>query len=197
MCALLAMLALAAAPTGQRPSSAVIRRAYEAARSSTVKVVGPKGAGAGIIVGAAGEVLTSIDYVGTTEAKVIWEGRELTAKVTLANAQLRVALIEISAPGSFPSAAVKLREQLEEGSQVFSVASMRAKKTTVLIGSIVRPNSKSAPFAETDFAVPPGSPIFDEQGRLIALAVEARGKRSTAILPLWAIKSQLASVLDP
>src|SRR5262249_61163247 len=111
----LPLLALLSADSGDRPSSAVLRRTYEGSRSSIVQVIGPKGSGTGIIVGAGGEVLTSVDYVGLNEAKVRWEGRELPARVTLANASLKVAMIEISAPGSLSGGAWRLPGSLATG----------------------------------------------------------------------------------
>ncbi len=193
----LPMLALLSAESAARPSSAALRRTYEGCRSSIVQVIGPKRSGIGIIVGAGGEVLTSVDYVGLNDAKVLWEGRELPARVTLADARLKVAMLEISAPGSFPSVAVKLHDSLQAGSWVLGILRAGSKRPSMLVGTVVRPNSDETPFAETNIALPLGSPVFDGQGRLIALAVQPRGKKGTLVLPLSTIKAQLASVLQP
>ena len=193
----LPLLALLSADSGDRPSNAVLRRTYEGSRSSIVEVIGPKRSGIGIIVGAGGEVLTSVDYVGLNEAKVRWEGRELPARVTLADAGLKVAMLEISAPGSFSAVAVKLLESLQTGSWALGIVGAGTSKPSVLVGTVTRPNSAEAPFAEMNIALAPGSPVFDGQGRMIALAVQRSGKKATLVLPLSRIKAQLASALQP
>jgi hypothetical protein len=193
----LPLLALLSADPGDRPSSAALRRTYEGSRSSIVEVIGPKRSGIGIIVGAGGEVLTSVDYVGLNEAKVRWEGRELPARVTLADAGLKVAMLEISAPGSFSAVAVKLLESLQTGSWALGIVGAGTSKPSVLVGTVTRPNSAEAPFAEMNIALAPGSPVFDGQGRMIALAVQRSGKKATLVLPLSRIKAQLASALQP
>jgi hypothetical protein len=192
---ILSLLVLASDGPGARPTSAALRRTYETNRSSIVQVIGPKRSGAGIIVGTAGEVLTSLQYVGPIDAKVLWEGRELPARVTMADAHLGVAMVEISSPDSFPAVAVKLRNPLETGSWVVGFLRPHGKKPAVLVGRIARSNGADAPFAETDLSLPAGSPVFDAQGRLIALAVERRGRRGTALLPLSTIKAGLAGML--
>lgn len=198
MTALAALLAaLFAAPPASRPSSAVLRRTYQTARSSTVQVIGPKASGTGIIVGAAGEVLTSPQYVGLNDAKVLWDGREVPARVALADARLKVALVEISAPGSFPSVSVKLRDSLEMGSWLIGIIQPLGKRPSVAFGQVTRSNGGEAIFAEAALSVPPGTPVFDEQSRLVGLAVERSGKHQTRILPLSAIKAQLTALLSP
>jgi len=188
---------LAAQPGGRRPSNAVLRRAYQAARSSTVQVIGPKASGTGIIVGAAGEVLTSPQYVGLNDAKVLWDGGQVPAHVALADARLKVALVEISAPGTFPSVAVKLQDSLEVGSWVIGVVQPLGKHPSVVFGKVTRPSGGEAIFAEAELSLPPGTPVFDGQSRLIGLAVERSGKHATRILPLSTIKAQLTAFLNP
>ncbi len=191
------LLTIASAQSAGRPSSAALRRTYESTRASFVQIIGPKRSGLGIIVGAGGEVLTSVDYVSGDGAKIRWQGRELPARVTLADARLKVALLEISAPGSFPSVAVKLHESLDAGSWVVGILRPQSAKPSVLVGSVLRANSEQEPFAETDLALPNGSPVFDAQGRLIAVAVQQRPKRGALVLPLAKIKAQLAGALQP
>ncbi len=194
---ILSLLVLVSGLPGARPSSAALRRTYESNRSSIVQVIGPQRSGAGIIVGTGGEVLTSLKHVGPIDAKVLWEGQELPARVTMSDARLGVAMLEISSPGSFSAVAVKLRDSLETGSWVVGFLRPHGKKPAVLVGTIVRSNGANAPFAETDLSLPAGSPVFDAQGRLIAIAVEGRGRRGTALLPLSTIKAGLTAVLKP
>lgn len=193
----LVLSALSAAPAAPRPSSAQLRRTYQVARSSTVEVIGPKAVGTGTIVGSGGEVLTSPQYVGLEEAKVLWDGRQVPARVAFADGRLKAALVEISAPGSFPSVAVKLRDSLEAGSWVIGVLRPRSKRPSVTFGKVTRSNGAERIFAEAQLTLPPGSPVFDEQSRLIGMAVERSGRQKTRILPLSTIKAQLRAVLTP
>jgi len=193
----LSLTALLASQPGGRPSNAVLRRAYQAARSSTVQVIGPKASGTGIIVGAAGEVLTSPQYVGLNDAKVLWNGGQVPAHVAFTDGRLKVALLEISAPGTFPSVAVKLLDSLEVGSWVIGVVQPLGKRPSVVFGKVTRPSGGEAVFAEAQLALPPGTPVFDEKSRLIGLAVERSGKHAARILPLTTITAQLTAYLSP
>jgi len=188
-------LLVQAAQTSARPTSAALRRTYQANRFSILEVLGPKRSGLGIIVGAGGEVLTSIDYVGTGDAKVRFQGRELPARIVLSDPRLKVALLEIAAPGSFPSAAVKVQEALAAGNWVLGIVRPQSARPSVVVGSVLRANDEKTPFAETNLAIPPGSPVFDPQGRLVGIAVVRRTKGSSSVLPLATIKEQLATVI--
>ena len=193
----LSLCAVLSAQAGPRPSSAVLRRTYDVVRSSTVEVIGPSAAGTGVIVGSGGEVLTSARFVGLNEAKVLWGGREVQARIAFADGRLEVALVEISAPGSFPSVAVKMRELLEVGSWVIGVPRARGKRPSVVFGKVTRSNGSETNFAEADLTLPPGTPVFDDRTRLVGLAVGPAGRHATRILPLSVIKVQLTAALAP
>src|SRR5262249_21356771 len=149
-----------------------------------------------VIVGAGGEVLTSVDYVDAKDTKVKFQGRELSARVVLSDPHLKVALLEISAPGSFPSAAVKVQEELAAGEGLLGIVRPHSRKLLVMVGNVLRPNGEKAPFAETSLAIAPGTPVFDVKGRLVGIAVAHRGKAGSSVLPLARIKAQLATVLS-
>lgn len=176
-----------------RPTQAALRRAFENNRSSMVEVIGPKRSGIGVIVGAAGQVLTSVEYVGLNEAKVKYRGQELAARVLIADARLKLALLEMAVPGSFPSVAVKLQESLPEGSWLLALVHPNGRKPSVLVGKVRKSNRDRSPFAEMDLALSAGHPLFDERGRLVALVVQRNGKRASTIVPVSSLKAQLVT----
>jgi hypothetical protein len=55
-------------------------------------------------------------------------------------------------------------------------------------GSVLKTPTDRRPFLETDLRHPPGTPLFDPRGRLVAVLVDARGRA----LPLTAVRSLLA-----
>jgi hypothetical protein len=176
-----------------RPTQAALRRAFENNRSSIVEVIGPKRSGIGVIVGAAGQVLTSVEYVGRYQAKVKVGGQELAARVVMADARLKVALLEMAVPGSFRSVAVKLQESLPAGSWLLALVRPNGRKPSVLVGKVRQSNLDRPPFAELDLALSAGHPLFDERGRLVALVVQRNGRRGSSIVPVSALNSQVAT----
>jgi hypothetical protein len=175
------------------PTNAARRRTFENNRFSIVEVIGPKRSGMGVIVGAAGQVLTSVEYVGRYEAKVKYRDRELVARVALADPRLKLALLEMKAPGSFPSVAVKLQEKLQEGSFVLALVRPHSRKPSVLVGRVRKSNPNQPAFAETDLALPAGQALFDEKGRLVAVVVQQHGRRGSSVVPVATLKAQLAA----
>ncbi|MFP2908596.1 serine protease [Pyxidicoccus sp. 3LFB2] len=109
LCVLLALPSFAGEG---RPSRADLQRVMELHARSVVRVRGPRHTGPGIIVGAAGQVLTSVgpvgeEFVGLNAATVEHDGKSLPARVVLANAALKVALV--AAPdGTYPAVPVRL-----------------------------------------------------------------------------------------
>jgi hypothetical protein len=195
----LATLPASAADKG-RPSRADLQRVLELHTRSVVKVRGPKRTGTGVIVGAAGQVLTSVDplgeeYVGLNAATVEHEGKALPAKVMLASAALKVAMV--AAPdGTYPAVPVKLLKEGEALTGRWVVGVLPAAK-----GQPARPMSAQAggapaPFFDVPLALPAGSPVFDADGRLVAVVVQ-RHKRGCRVLPVSAVKVQLASAGGP
>lgn len=193
------LVALAAltpiAHAAAKPSSAAIRRAYETNRASIVEVVGPKKSGTGVIVGASGQVLTSVDYVGLNEATVRFEGRDWPAQVAVADAQLKIALVVIASTDRFPSTPVKLQATLEPGSWLVALSRRRGGRPAVSVGR-VSSAPPHLPFAEIEISLAPGSPVFDERGRLVGVAVGQR-KGHSSVLPVSYIHAQLKPLHQP
>ncbi|HZI14660.1 MAG TPA: trypsin-like peptidase domain-containing protein [Myxococcus sp.] len=196
----LLLLATSAAAT-ERPSRADLQKALSLHERSVVRVRGPKQSGPGVIVGAAGQVLTSVapvgeGFVGLNAATVEHDGKRLPARVVLANAALKVALV--AAPdGTYPAVPVRLLKDGDSLAGQWLVGVVPGAK-----GQPARPVSAQArggapaPFFDVPMALPAGSPVFDTDGRLVAMVVQ-RHKRGCRVLPLGEVKGQLVSADAP
>jgi hypothetical protein len=188
---LLLGLSLAAHASGaERPTRADLQRALELHERSVVRVIAPRRSGPGVIVGSAGQVLTAVDHVSLETTEVEFGGKRLPASVVLANAGLKVAVI--AAPnGTYPSVPVKVLPDGLDGQWLIGVVRGRGKHPAEPFTAVAR-RSKQEPFVDVDLPFIPGTPLFDAQGRLVAVVVERRAKGCQA-LPLSAVKLQLAS----
>ncbi|MCK8496540.1 S1 family peptidase [Myxococcus fulvus] len=183
-----------------RPSRADLQRVLEQHTRSVVKVSGPQRTGHGVIVGAAGQVLTSVEpvgeeYVGLQVATVEHAGQALPARVLLANGALKVAVV--AAPdGAYPAVAVRLLkdgDSLEGRWVVGVVPGTRGRPSKPTAAQVSR---APAPFYDVPLALPPGSPVFDGDGRLVAVVVQ-RTRRGCRVLPMGEVKVTLASADGP
>ncbi|MDY7225079.1 S1 family peptidase [Hyalangium rubrum] len=187
---LLFCFALAAHASGpERPSRADLQRALELHERSVVRVHGPRRAGPGVIVGSAGQVLTSVEHVSLEAAEVEFGGKRLPGAVVLANAYLKIAVV--AAPqGSYPSVPVKAQPEDLDGKWLIGVAPGRGKQASHPFTAVARRTKE--PFVDVDLPLAPGTPLFDVQGRLAAVVVQRRAGGCRA-LPLESVKLQLAS----
>lgn len=173
----------------ERPSRADLRRALALHEQSVVRVRGPRAAGPGIIVGTEGQVLTSVRHVSLDAAQVEYGGRTLPATVVLANAYLKVAVVAAPA-GTYPAAAVRVSTWRPAGQWLIGVVPGRGKRQDTPVAALAR--QAPEPFFDVDLALPPGSPLFDTTGRLVAVSVQRRGRGCRA-LPLEVVRQQLAA----
>ena len=186
MLALLLALTLTAPP---RPTSATLRKAFERNREALVEVRGPHHRGIGVLVGAQGQVLTLTAYVGLEEATVQLEGEALPAKVLWADAKVRLALLQLTTPRPCHASAVRATDRFEPGEWLVGITRDSAGSPSPRLGRVLRgPTGKNA-FIETDLMISQGSPVFDDQGRLLALSIG----RSRA-MPVVHVKRALLSL---
>lgn len=187
----LLLLALALLSTGvlaaEKPTRADLQRTLALHERSVVKVRGERASGPGVIVGAGGQVLTSVRHVGLEAARVEFEGQTLPATVLLANALLQVAVVAAPA-GTYP--AVPVSTGTPAGQWLIGVVPGRGKRQDTPTAGLAR--AAPEPFIDVDVALPPGSPLFDTRGRLVAVAVQRKGRGCRA-LPLDAVKQQLVT----
>ncbi|MCY1045538.1 serine protease [Corallococcus sp. bb12-1] len=197
----LALLLLLVTPTRAgaeaRPSRADLQRVLELHARSVVRVRGPQHAGPGIIVGTDGQVLTAVAHVGPQSAQVEHAGNALTARVVLSSTVLLVAVVA-GPQGAWPAAPVRLVPEGLAGHWVVGVTSGGGGKGNARRDTPRAAKAKAAPapFFDVPLTLAPGSPLYDGDGRLVAVVVERRG-RSVRALPLSAVKAELALAETP
>lgn len=173
-----------------RPTMADLRKVLALHERSVVKVHGARKAGPGVIVGTEGQVLTSVSNVRLDSAQVEYAGQALPAKVVLANAYLKVAVVAAPA-GDYPAVPVRTATDSPVGEWLIGVVPGRGRHATdTPRAGLAR--KAPAPFFDVDLALPPGSPLFDTHGRLVAVSVQRKGRGCRA-LPLEAVRQQLAT----
>ncbi|ATB37876.1 hypothetical protein CYFUS_003301 [Cystobacter fuscus] len=172
-----------------KPTRADLQKTLALYERSVVKVRGGRGAGLGIIVGSEGQVLTSVRHVDLEAARVEFAGQSLPATVLLANAMLKVAVV--AAPtGNYPAVPVQVSAASPAGQWLIGVVPGRGQKRDTPTAGLAR--EAPEPFIDVDVALPPGSPLFDTRGRLVAVSVQRKGRGCRA-LPLDAVKQQLVT----
>ncbi|WP_426751055.1 serine protease [Myxococcus sp. Y35] len=190
----------ATAADGDRPSRADLQRVLERHGRSVVHVKGPRRAGPGVFVGAEGQVLTSVAPVGTrftglNATTVEHDGKSLPARVVMASEDLQVAVL--AAPdGTYPAAPVKV---LKEGASLegqWLVGVLPATRRQPATPVPAQARAAPPPFYDVPLALPAGSPVFDAEGRLVAVVVKQH-RRGCRVLPLGAVKVQLAAMDTP
>ncbi len=178
-----------------RPSDGALRRAWERNAHTVVEVSRADGRrGAGVIVGAGGHIATSTHNVDFESATVHMEGRTLRARVIAADARTRVALLELSLPDGHPplrAPEAHLTASLVQARWLVGIAPSReaGAATRPAAGKILQPVSAPRPHLIAGLALPPGSPLFDERGRLVALVVERAGRHASLAVPLSTVQA--------
>ena len=181
---------MARASGADRPTRAALQKALELHERSVVRVMAPRRSGPGVIVGSAGQVLTAVDHVSLESTEVEIDGKRLPASVVLANAYLKIAVV--AAPsGTYPSVPVKVLPDSLEGQWLIGVVPGKGKRPAEPFTDVAR-RDKQEPFVDMGLPFTPGTPLFDSQGRLVAVVVQRRPGGCRA-LPLSAVKLQLAS----
>lgn len=188
---LLAPLLAAAGP--KPPTSAAYRKTFEHNQHAVVEVIGPKKRGPGVIVGAAGEVLTSVENVGLEAATVRIGKEELPAKVVLANAYLKVAIVKVDRTLRAP--AVRRIERFEPGSWLIGIHRDR-RRAAPQLGQVKKRQRAKAPFVDTTLKLAPGTPVFDPHGKLVGITV-VRRKSGSWVIPVPVVQSQLVVRGEP
>ena len=191
--ALLLLLVSTGASAQERPTRADLQRALAQHERSVVKVRGARESGPGIIVGTEGQVLTAVHNVNLEAARVVYDGQTLPARVVLANASLKVAVIAAPA-GTYPAVPVQVTPGSPVGQWFIGVVPARGKQPATPVSAQAHP--APAPFFDVDLMLPAGSPLFDVHGRLVAVVVQRQGSGCRA-LPMEAVKQQLAARDSP
>lgn len=182
-----------------RPSDGALRRAWERNAHTVVEVSRADGRkGAGVIVGAGGHIATSTHNVDFERATVHMEGKSLPARVIAADARTRVALLELSlptdhAPLRAPEAHVTA--SLVKAGWLLGIEPA-GKTTRPSVGRVLQPVAAPRPHLIAGLALPPGSPLFDERGRLVALVVERAGRHASLAVPLSTVQAHAKAAVQ-
>jgi hypothetical protein len=163
-------------------------RVFEQNQRAVVQVVGPRSAGTGVIVGAQGHVVTSTEYVGVKTAVVRFERQDHLATVVATDEELGIALIKMDAPREFPATAVTKESLIPRGAWILGISVGKDGVAAPKPGWVMRPQKAGSPYVEVDVKLPPGSPLFDTKGRLIAVAA---GKVPSRAVVVPAIRKQV------
>jgi hypothetical protein len=190
MRALLALLL--AAPSPPPPSASALHRALEAASRALVEVHGQRPGGAGVLVGAQGQVLTALRFVDASGANVRLGGTVLGARLVLASPTLGVAILHMVGPGPYPAMAVRL-EAPQVGEWVVAVALSPEGTAQPHLGRLRTVPSQEAPWLEVSLRLPPGTLVLDSGGKLLGVVVEERQHSRAA--PVSAVRAELESAL--
>ncbi|WNG38422.1 trypsin-like peptidase domain-containing protein [Archangium violaceum] len=185
--ALVLLLLTTRASAEDRPTLADLRKVLAMHERSVVKVRGSRGTGPGVIVGTEGQVLTSVSHINLDAAQVEYEGQTLPATVVLANAYLKVAVV--AAPtGNYPAVPVSMSTGSPVGQWLIGVIPGRGRQKEKPAAALAR--KASEPFFDVNLALPPGSPLFDTKGRMVAVSVQRKGRGCRA-LSLEVVRQQL------
>ena len=191
MPALLALALLLAAPTPPRPTAAALQRAVEAAERALVEVHGRRPGGAGVLVGAQGQVLTALRFVDAEGANVRLGTTVLAARLLLASPTLRVAVLHMVGPGPYPAIPVRLQPPAV-GEWVVGIVLLADGAPEARPGRLARVPGEEGPWLEVAVRLPPGSLLLDSAGKLLGVVVETRPASALAA-PVAAVRAELES----
>lgn len=142
-------------------------------------------------------MVTVVDHVTLESAVVRTGNRSRTAKVVAANARLKIAVVEatLDEGEQLSAPAVEPHASLRRGTWLVGMKSGRGAETrpSPVTGRIVAATTASRPFFVTDLPLPPGSPLFDTKGRLVALVVERVGRIGSRALPMARVQAELTA----
>ncbi len=155
-----------------------LRESYESGRRITEEV-----AGSGVIITAAGEVLTNWHVVDrAVEVRcLLLDGRALTARVVGTDKDTDLALLQLNLPdddAGVPFAAMGSSPDLREGDFVMAMGAPWGMNRSVSIGIIscteryLPDHSEYTHWLQTDAAISPGNsggPLVDTAGRIVGI----------------------------
>ena len=184
---MVATLALVVALASSRPPPpAAFRKAFEINRDTLVEVRVHGRKIQGVLVGAQGQVLTSLALKAHQTVQVLVGTRRYDASVLLSDASIPVCLLSIAPPGTFRAAAVRI-PPLKPGDWLVALSG-HSNSIAPDTGQVTRLPTLSHPWMDTTFVAPEGSPLFDTSSRLVGILV----RRSGRAIPIDWVRQQLA-----
>lgn len=192
---LFALPAWAAGP--ERPTRAAMQKLRAQCERTLLVIEGPERRGPGVLVGAGGEVLTSVAYVGLAQARIHLGDAAHEGRVLYANAGTGLALLRAPAALELQTAVpVRVLDAFKPGHWVIAVTrdAQGTLQTHPLqwIAPPALPGRAPGTRAALRAKLPLGTPLFDARGRLVATVVEERRGISWA-LPIEVMQRVVAS----
>jgi putative serine protease PepD len=172
---------------GSGAATGTTEAAARAILPSVVQVRAGRGSGSGVIIDAAGHVLTNHHVVagGRTVSLVLSTGRTVSAEVVGSDESNDIAVLR-AAGGDLPAADLGVSADLRIGQPVIAVGSPLGLNGTVTSGvvSALERRSTSAAMIQTDASINPGNsggPLVDLEGRVVGIntSIATLGGRSS------------------
>src|SRR6185436_4473555 len=110
--------------------------------------------------------------------------------------EVPAAAPDAGAPPAFRPPAVRLDETFVAGTELLAIVRDQQGALAPRLVEVSRGRQVTSPFVEVNASLPNGTPLFDPQGRLVAMAVQRR-KSSARALPVPEVKGQLAEAAKP
>lgn len=154
------------------PPPAALRKAFEHNQGSVVTVRAGGRSGPGVVVGAHGQILTSVEYVSLYAAEVIFGGRAHPAEVLLADASQGIAVVQLRTAEGLRAAPVAADAKLQPGQALVAVRVDRSG-TRPLLTQVRRLSRDGESFQLSD-RLPKGTPLFDARRQLVGIVTGGR-----------------------
>jgi serine protease Do len=173
------------------------------AKKSVVEITLEDGAGSGVIIDAAGIVVTNRHVIGNRRTVTIRDvgGNEYEGTVVRSDGNIDYALIKTNIPGAIP---VKFnKDPVRDGMTVVAIGHPLGLDYSVTKGivSSAKRTMHNVDFIQTDVAINPGNsggPLIDEQGEVVGINSWTRTDAQNVgfAVPSVYIEEALAEVLS-
>lgn len=197
---LVALAAQASAQSASRPTRAALQRVAESCGPALVVVESPSGRGPGVVVGVRGEILTAsgTDTDALRETRVRLGEARLPLETVVDDPRAGLRVLRALGPLESGVQPVPLQptDALSPGHWVIALVRKDGAWVSLPL-QLRKAASGSASGAWVRAALPPGTPLFDARGRLVASIVGApKGKRALA-QPLGPLRRMVAGETPP
>ena len=184
---------MAAQPGGFRDASSAGAEMVERSQRSVVQVRGGnRGAGAGVIWGDGGLVMTNEHVVARSRGKVevtLRDGRRFDAEVIKHSRELDLALLRLrDAPEDLPVAPVGDSDALRAGALVYAIGHPWGRLGAVTAGVVssapARIRGSGEPYVASDLALAPGNsggPLLNARGEVVGINAMISGRAAFSI----------------
>jgi serine protease Do len=173
------------------------------AKKSVVEIKLEDGAGSGVIIDAAGIVVTNRHVIGNRRTVTIRDadGNEYEGKVVRSDGNIDYALIKTDIPGA--KSITFNKDPVREGMTVVAIGHPLGLDYTVTKGivSSAKRTMHNVDFIQTDVAINPGNsggPLIDEQGEVVGINSWTRTDAQNVgfAIPSFYIEEALTEVLS-